>query len=499
MGALEAYLGAALFHLFGPSLFSLRLGLLILFILFLVSTYLLASLLYSKSLALVTIAGLSIGSSYVLGRELSAIGGYPETLLFGSLAFLCASWLVLSYRPNTPIYKQGWRFLIYAGWGLAAGLGLWSDLLVLPFIVVSGFLILLFCWRELLHLLATLCILLGFAIGAYPLISYNLRAAPGEDSFTELWLLAHGGSSHLTYTSTILIKELTGTIQVSIPMMTGNPFCPITELSFLGPSSPHSLQCTLAHSSWGIGYLLLLAISLIMTLWLLGKALLPRGGRYELRPYKSQPIVRNTARLMLLASALLALGLYAFSAAPIDWPGIHARYVIGLLIATPAILWPLWCGIQKGINYFTIPSATILACISLISLLGTGMIFTELPSTQATNQQQQHLISHLISIGATHIYTDYWTCDSIAFISNERIICGVVDGNLQPSHNRDAQYYTIVNSDPHSAYVFPIGSSQLLAAQKKVEGKGGTVRSPAGAYQHYQRFNFDGYTIYIPL
>src|SRR5260221_10493396 len=44
MGALEAYLGAALFHLFGPSLFSLRLGLLILFILFLVSTYLLASL-----------------------------------------------------------------------------------------------------------------------------------------------------------------------------------------------------------------------------------------------------------------------------------------------------------------------------------------------------------------------------------------------------------------------------------------------------------------------
>jgi len=116
------------------------------------------------------------------------------------------------------------------------------------------------------------------------------------------------------------------------------------------------------------------------------------------------------------------------------------------------------------------------------------MIFGELPAIQTANQQQQHLISHLISIGATHIYTDYWTCDSIAFMSNERIICGVVDGNLQPSHNRDAQYYPIVSSDLRSAYVFPLGSSQLLAAQKKAEGK-----------QHYQRFNFDGYVIYIPV
>lgn len=60
MGVLEAYLGAILFHLFGVSLFSLRLGMLILFALFLLSMYYLTKLLYSRQMALVTLAVLSV-------------------------------------------------------------------------------------------------------------------------------------------------------------------------------------------------------------------------------------------------------------------------------------------------------------------------------------------------------------------------------------------------------------------------------------------------------
>ena len=52
MGPLEAYLGAGLFHLFGPSLFTLRLGLVLRFVLFLfVCTYLLTSLLYTEKIS----------------------------------------------------------------------------------------------------------------------------------------------------------------------------------------------------------------------------------------------------------------------------------------------------------------------------------------------------------------------------------------------------------------------------------------------------------------
>src|SRR5579864_7050721 len=48
MGALEAYIAAAFFHLFGPSLFTFRLSVILLTLLFFVSIYLLTSALYDK-------------------------------------------------------------------------------------------------------------------------------------------------------------------------------------------------------------------------------------------------------------------------------------------------------------------------------------------------------------------------------------------------------------------------------------------------------------------
>src|SRR5437588_4611366 len=136
MGSLEAFLGAGLFHLFGPSTFTLRLGLVILFALFLLSIYLLASLLYSKKLALVVLILLSLGSEGMLKQQLLAIGGYPETLLFGALVLLIASWLALS--SNRDIAPPVLRCLVFGCWGLAAALGLWSDLLIAPIVLAAG-------------------------------------------------------------------------------------------------------------------------------------------------------------------------------------------------------------------------------------------------------------------------------------------------------------------------------------------------------------------------
>ena len=96
MGTLEAYLGSAFFYLFGVSVFSLRLGPVLFFALFLVNMYLLTSLLYTKKLALITLIFLTLGSSIMLDTELVALGGYPELLFFGSLSLLLASWLAIS-------------------------------------------------------------------------------------------------------------------------------------------------------------------------------------------------------------------------------------------------------------------------------------------------------------------------------------------------------------------------------------------------------------------
>ena len=56
MGALQAYLGAALFTLFGASVFTLRLGLLLLFMLFLAVMYALVRRLYDHRFALFSLA-----------------------------------------------------------------------------------------------------------------------------------------------------------------------------------------------------------------------------------------------------------------------------------------------------------------------------------------------------------------------------------------------------------------------------------------------------------
>src|SRR5690348_510120 len=91
MGAFQAYLGALLFHIFGASLFSLRLGLILLNALFLVSLFLLTRTLYSRSLALFTVALFIFGSYFMLEYQLHVYGGYPDVLLCGTLAFLFAS------------------------------------------------------------------------------------------------------------------------------------------------------------------------------------------------------------------------------------------------------------------------------------------------------------------------------------------------------------------------------------------------------------------------
>jgi hypothetical protein len=125
-------------------------------------------------------------------------------------------------------------------------------------------------------------------------------------------------------------------------------------------------------------------------------------------------------------------------------------------------------------------------------LIGTLSIFAEFPATQAYNGQEDDLIANLQRIDATHIYTEYWTCDRIAFVSQEKIICAVVADNLQLTHNRYYKYYTIVQADPHSAYVFPIDSFDEHMASI-------IIKNINIVSQNFRRFVFDGYVVYQPV
>ncbi|MBE3561298.1 MAG: hypothetical protein IMW89_19070, partial [Ktedonobacteraceae bacterium] len=248
MGTLEAYLAAVFFRLFGISTFTLLLGLVILYALFLSVMYRLTSLLYSKGLALLTLGLLCFGSNPMLTRELVAIGGYPETLLFGALLLLLASWLALtsSREPDAfTLSERRKRLATYGLWGFVAGLGLWTHMLVLPFVLLGGLLISLFCrneWRS----SALFFLLIFLIIGMLPMIIYNVMASPGQDTLSYL-LRVHSASGIPGVSARPPFwEQLRGALLISMPTATGaTPLCAPSQVDFTRLSDAATMRCTL--------------------------------------------------------------------------------------------------------------------------------------------------------------------------------------------------------------------------------------------------------------
>jgi hypothetical protein len=524
MGATEAYLAAALFHIFGVSSFALRLGLLLIFTIFLIAMYLLTSLLYTRKLALVVLAILALGSNPMLVRELVAVGGDPETLMSGASLMVLASWLALTYQPTSPTDSQWRRLLAYGGWGLIAGFSLFSHMLGVPYILAGALIIGLFCWRELLSW-APVLLIIGLCLGASPLLIYNLTLTPSEKS--TLFYVVHAESAGGTPVH--ILQQLKGALLISLPTATGaNPLCSVSDVHALNLRSLHGLHCTLVHTGWSVGMLFLWLIAVLSTLNMLWQLL-----RCSPKPWslaERQEVVRHSIRLLLLACSAGTLVLYILSPNSALYPVATSRYLIGLLIATPAILWPLWRGLAmvKPLALSLSPKLTMSTRLEQYSLLvGRGMMvivvcifalgmfstftgipseapglpneniyFTQnatqhldLPATQILNHQESALIQNLSHMGISHIYSDYWTCDRLIFQSQEHLICAVVNDDLTPGHNRYLPYRSIVDADPNAAYVF-----RLHTLPDATFTQHQAVANPT---KHYQRLAFDGYAVYV--
>jgi hypothetical protein len=496
MGVLEAYIAALFFHLFGISVFTLRIGMIIMFTLFMVSMYFLIRLLYTKTLALFTLTLLGFGvASDVLIQQLRAVGGAIETLLFGSLLLLLASWLALTSGQTQAPRTQRWRLVAYGCWGLAAGLGIWVHLLVVPFVLAGGLMLVFFCYRELLSW-APVVLLLGLVIGAFPFIIYNLHA-PLEHNTIMATLSIHS-STYLTslYGQHLLRKQVIGTTLWSLPIATGlTPVCALTDLPYYGSPTASTLPCIIVHGTWSLGYIALFTIASLLAIGALWKLwLLPRARANSWSQEERHAAVIHFARLMILFSAGVTLLLYVNS--PLSglkpW---STRYLVGLLIAVPAVLWPLWIGFdnlklssRKSAKLLMAFKQGILVLISLAILAGMVTTFASLPSVEADKQQQEALVQDLLRIDATRVYVEYWTGYRLMFQSQEHIICAIPHGLIAPGSERYYAYYGIVSADPHAAYLFPEGSPDAIAFAKRI----------AHSRQHYQRFVFDGYVVYRP-
>ncbi len=487
MGTIQAYLGAIMYHLFGISSFSLRLGLVFLFALFMIVMYFLTRLLFTKNIALISLALLCFGSTETFMRQLRAIGGYPETILFGALMFLLVIWLALSFHSDVSTADHKRRFVIYGCLGLVVGLAIWSDMLVLPFVLMTLLFLLLFCWNE-LRTRTTLWLLIGFLIGLSPLLIFDIEH-PNQNSFVAL-LQLHNTGGTATSLPFSPWDQLLGTVLVSIPQATGaSPLCSISATP--GQWRQQISSCMIFQGFWGLAFIALLSIATIIAICVLPNWRTILNPSSALTQNERHRLVYHMARLFLLGTAILTLLAYLFSPAPALVPVTSSRYLIGLLVATPALFWPLCSHIRIGrfvsfSNIASILKLGVLLFIFAVFIEATASTFQQIPYVQRVTQQQYVLIDDLLHMHAVHIYSDYTTCDRLIFQSKERVICSVLDNDLHTGQNRYLPYQTIVQGDPNAAYVLPIGSPQDEAF----------VQMMATSSVQYRHSSFEGYDIY---
>ncbi|MFD0788373.1 hypothetical protein ACFQZ8_31045, partial [Micromonospora azadirachtae] len=131
MGTLEAYLAAPVLAVTGPSVFGLRIVTVALYALFVLLAWRLTlRLTGDRWFALLLVALLAFGSDRIVKNQLIAGGGYPEMNPAGVALAL------LTYDLCTG--RSGHRLPRWAAWGLLAGLMLWVDPLVLPYVAGPG-------------------------------------------------------------------------------------------------------------------------------------------------------------------------------------------------------------------------------------------------------------------------------------------------------------------------------------------------------------------------
>jgi len=493
LGVLEAYIAAPFFRLFGISDITLRIGMLILFALFMITMYWLASLLYSKRLALVTLLLLSFATTDMLIQQLRAIGGAMELIFFGALM------LVLAYRlAATAGVRRLWRYVIYAAWGWTAGIALWVHILVLPFVLCSGLLILVFCYRE-WRSPAIPCLLLGLLLGGFLLI-------PGYSAINHALIMQSGATILPNVSSSILnnlpLKQLVSTFLWGIPLTTWfQPVCSISDLPYFGPGTSSTLSCSLLQGSWSTGYVLLLGTGLLLAgsaCWKLWKQQRAQGEAFATE--EQQEVVRQFARLMLLFIAVLVIFLYVRSPLSGLKP-VSTRYLVGLLVATPGILWPLWRLTGLETAHLTLRGTTkwlsrvALVLVTLVILACTIWTVTTVPAAYADEQQQMQLVNDLLKLKLTRVYLEYWTCYRLLFQSKEQILCAsppyplTVGGDPYTPDARAVQPApNVIN--PRVPFLFSANSYVEIAEFEQYNKEHG---------KHFQKYTLDGMVLYIPM
>ncbi|MFC8846450.1 MULTISPECIES: ArnT family glycosyltransferase [unclassified Micromonospora] len=436
MGTFYSYLAAPLIQVLGTHWWVLRLPALAMYAVFLLLVFRLTRTLYTPWFAVFVMAVMAFGSDRVIKDQMIGAGGYSDVAT--AVAGLMLASALLALEPDK-------RRTMFAVWGLLAGYIVWTHWLALPYVVVAALLV---AWvgRSVLTLRWVSLAVFGFLLGAAPLIWFNLHHA---NSLSVLLSLS-GATEPAAWPD-----RWYGAVLLGLPLSSG----------MCAPS-----HCATWQMWWGPAYLILMVVAAVVALVAIRRA--------DLGERRVQ-----AGRLALLAGAALTLAAYVASSASAVTPIESARYLHYAMVSLPAVLWPLWGGLtslagRAGVTASGGEEATresaagsarrgVIPAVGCVALVG-ALIASLLVATAQLGAYQSHyadkadeerqLLDRLRAAALTHVYSEYWTCNRLAYRSAEQVRCAVLDEDLAPGFDRYRPYRDQVRQAERVAYVLPESS-----------------------------------------
>ncbi|GHJ49967.1 hypothetical protein Cs7R123_73090 [Catellatospora sp. TT07R-123] len=445
MGTIEAYLAAPLVLLLGPTVTALRIVTLALYAAYLVLAFVFVRRVYSPGLAVLTVALLAFGADRTVKNQLIAGGGYPETPAM-VLGLLLITWLLATRRWERPV--------AYAGWGLLFGLIAWNHWLPAPFLL--GALVLLIA-AKVFTARRALSAAAGFVVGLAPLLVDNLTAPLAQNSVS-VFLGLNGAGSDAS-----LWERLVGGVWLSVPLGMG--------LCAPGRCEAWSLW-------WSPVFLALVVVALVMAVSALRRRAAARraAGAGPVSAEDRDDWARDAMSLVLLGAGLLSLLSYVRSPAAADTPIESARYLAVLLLVLPAALWPLWRRVRLGGARGALAAVPV-AALALTMLAASASLLEVTGDYGRMRDDNAALLAGLRDRGYSYVHAGYWTCNWISYLSDEKVLCGVVGDDLNQGLNRYPSYW----HERPQAWVAEAGS----ALDVKLAQQAGPPVFETGGYRVY--------------
>lgn len=499
IGALQAYLVAPLDALLGPTPLALRVVTTLEMVAFLLVVYALARALWSPAVALLSVALLALGPEWALLRELQAGAAAQETLLFGALVVwlaylrLRAGQARLRRASLTPLLAT---LALDLAVGLAVGLGLWSDVLFLPYVAAALLALACLALREvrvgalrLSRALGEVALgVVGFLIGAAPFIVANISSHGRTLSHALALAQAHNGAAApgLGQRLALFGWQLGATLLVGLPQALGSgsicPDCavwPQSGVSVTPGQFAQELALTLPFALVAIALWLWTALPLARAI----RRHLPLivAQRHPAAPALPPLDARWWGRLMLALGGALTLLQYVASRTSYTFPASSARYLIGLYICAPLLVAPLTpaCAAlwrrrgatgsradgARGWRGAALGAALLLALFALQGASAAhALAATANRQTygQPMGQRDARLVAFLQAHHSAEFYAGYWTCVRLVFTSGQQVNCAVIDPEnaFRPGFNRYPPAVRRTAAAAHPAWVFDLARGE---------------------------------------